>query len=599
MLILFISLSCLALARGQDELIKFPTIKYVHPGDNFELECKSAQSASVKIFAPDEFVPDMAAAVEMNQRFTESAERTTTINEYEDASVDDAGIYTCLVMHGPNAAEDVSIATCQVIIVDLCGELNCQAPEECVSDYETGKASCVCPADMCEDYIRVFEPMCSDTCETFFNECHLKETNCLDKKSRSKAYDGMCRGTVNPTVNQLPGQQNVDILLGDVITLSSGLVQDGDPLASIVWTFTPEGGVPEEVPNVRGTLDLTASDVAQSGVYSASISHCAKPLITNSYKVSITEPLFTTPTAPPAFTSTPNDSGPDDLTTGVFPVCTFYNDGVFEMFSGESKRLGFACNHVMAADVYPEGNEANPWFVYGTFDVNGGQPSLRAMTFYVGREVFEVQRGWVVNVGGEKFILEEGVEREVGGTGCSIVFANLHLEMNCGSFSAYYDGYLNGHIRLLERLESALVPSVTQMGLCFGTNSGRRVNWQVGQTDGFCEVQDLPDTCTFVEPVCSTLERNAMIMGLVAPFGQCGVGAGEGCDQVYCNNDQTAAEVCAMKRANALNCALKYALPSDATASSVSVDGCDEGCDWKESTMARGCPQESPPFNCP
>ena len=30
------------------------------------------------------------------------------------------------------------------------------------------------------------------------------------------------------------------------------------------------------------------------------------------------------------------------------------------------------------------------------------------MTFYVGREVFEVQRGWVVNVGGEKFLLEEG-----------------------------------------------------------------------------------------------------------------------------------------------------------------------------------------------
>ena len=32
----------------------------------------------------------------------------------------------------------------------------------------------------------------------------------------------------------------------------------------------------------------------------------------------------------------------------------------------------------------------------------------RAMTFYVGRQVFEVQRGWVVNLGGEKFLLEEG-----------------------------------------------------------------------------------------------------------------------------------------------------------------------------------------------
>ena len=103
-------------------------------------------------------------------------------------------------MHGPDAEQDVSIATCQVIIVDLCGELNCEgitkrwlaplptsksqikrvildvsnfqncekkltrstvsnlipssAPEECVSDYTTGEANCVCPKDMCDDYVR-------------------------------------------------------------------------------------------------------------------------------------------------------------------------------------------------------------------------------------------------------------------------------------------------------------------------------------------------------------------------------------------------------------------------------------------------------------
>jgi len=606
MLVLLISLACLSAGYADSDSdhtwIKFPTILYVHPGDNFELECKSTQSASIKIFAPDEIVPDMARAEEMNTRFTESAERTTTINEYEDASVDDAGIYTCLVMHGPNAEKDVSIATCQVIIVDLCGELNCEAPEECVSDYETGVANCVCPEDMCDDFIRIFEPMCSDTCETFFNDCHLKETSCLDKKIRNKQYDGMCRPTVNPTVNQLAEVQMVDISLGDQIQLSSGLVSDGDPLAAIVWTFTPEGGVAQEVPNVREPMVLTAIDVNQSGVYSASISHCTLPLITNSYKVSITEPVDVS-TMPPVFTTTEAiiDDGPDDLATGIFPVCSFFNDGVLEMFDGASKRLGFQCNHVLAAGVYPEGNEANPWFVYGTFRVNAGQPSLIAMTFYVGREVFEVQRGWVVNVGGEKFLLEEGVERVVGATGCSITFANLHLQIDCGSFSAYYDGFLNGHIRLLERLDAPLVPTGTQMGLCFGTPSGRRVNWQVGQRDGFCKVQDLPDTCTFVEPTCSTLERDAFIFNLaaLAPYGQCGVAAGGACDQLYCNNDQSAAEVCALKRANALNCALKYSLPQDATTAARSVEMCDEGCDWKESIVARGCPQDNPPFNCP
>lgn len=601
MLVLLISLACFTVgyADSDDLLIRFPTILYVHPGDDFELQCKSTQSSSIKIFAPEEIIPNMEQAADMNKGFSESAERTTTINEYENASVEDAGIYTCLVMHGPDAEQDVSIATCQVIIVDLCGELNCEAPEECVSDYTTGEANCVCPKDMCDDYVRIFEPMCSDTCETFFNDCHLKETSCMDKKIRNKAYDGMCRTTVIPTVNQLKEQQPVDILLGDSITLSAGVVADGDPLASIVWTFTPEGGVAEEIPNVRDALVLNAIDVAQSGVYSASISHCASPLISNSYKVSITEPIYSTYGPGPIFTSTPEDSGPAPLTNGIFPVCSFYNDGVFEMFSGASKRLGFSCNHVMAADVYPEGNEANPWFVYGTFEVNGGNPSLRAMTFYVGRQVFEVQRGWVVNLGGEKFLLEEDVERVVGESGCSVLFSNLHLEVNCGSFSAYYDGFMNGHIRLLKRLEDPVVPTGTQMGLCFGTPSGRRVNWQVGLRDGFCKVQDLPDTCTFEEPTCSTLELPSIIQGLAAPFGQCGVGATASCDQLYCNDDQTADEVCAFKRANALNCALKYQTPTDATASIRYQENCDEGCDWKEGIVARGCPQESPPFNCP
>lgn len=39
------------------------------------------------------------------------------------------------------------------------------------------------------------------------------------------------------------------------------------------------------------------------------------------------------------------------------------------------------------------------------------------------------------------------VERVVGESGCSVLFSNLHLEVNCGSFSAYYDGFMNGHIR--------------------------------------------------------------------------------------------------------------------------------------------------------
>lgn len=54
---------------------------------NLHSDCKFLTIFLTQIFAPDEFVPNMEQAAEMNKGFSESAERTTTINEYENASV--------------------------------------------------------------------------------------------------------------------------------------------------------------------------------------------------------------------------------------------------------------------------------------------------------------------------------------------------------------------------------------------------------------------------------------------------------------------------------------------------------------------------------
>ena len=283
----------------------------------------------------------------------------------------------------------------------------------------------------------------------------------------------------------------------------------------------------------------------------------------------------------------------DDLTPTAY-TCTAFPGGVIDDFNARSHFYDLTCTHILAADLMPGGSFHNPWFIYGTFDNHDGKTALMSMTFYLGRDIFEVQRGWLLLTEGSKLPLEEGVAQAVGSSGCWVKFADLHIVVDCPNFEAYYDGIMSGHIKLkIEAEESLFQKGSGNIGLCFDNQSGYRPNWQIGRTTGRCQVNMEEPPCETETPTDCNLSR--------PPVGgkehtTCGVGAERACSELHCNGDTpTSVQRCALAQANRVNCSLKRGL---------GIFGSDEDCDdapcvWKKEIVSRGCPQENLPFVCP
>merc|ERR1711937_718981 len=100
--------------------------------------------------------------------------------EYKDAQPEDSGIYTCVVFYDEDDFP-MEIATSNIQVVDLCADVTCDYPQECVADYSTGTHECTCEYQCDVTDINLF---CTDTCELFFNECHMREVTCKDGVQR-------------------------------------------------------------------------------------------------------------------------------------------------------------------------------------------------------------------------------------------------------------------------------------------------------------------------------------------------------------------------------------------------------------------------------
>lgn len=568
--------------------IQMCEVQYVKPGDDFQMACRSDHASATRIYLPTETVPTEEALLEQGGgEQGHYAERSTTINEYEDATLGvDDGIYTCVVQHGADYDPIYSVAECRVIIVDLCVEAGCDDVEVCEADYDAGTAECTCNYE-CPN---VLDILCSDTCEVFWNECTMEEKVCVDKVARQRESDGFCPNREAPVFRDI--DEDIVVSYGEEITLASGLVKDGTPWATVHWVFHPADGSSPHYLSVRDLYELTVSPDTL-GVYKITLMHCmdAEHAVRNEYRLA----LLIEPTTPPPTTSPPPTTVDPGESNFPSHVCTAFPGGVIEDFNSHPNYYDLSCTHILAADLMPAGSFYNPWFIYGTFDQLDGATSLMSMTFYHGSNIFEVQRGWlVITPDGSKAELEEGVPLQLGATGCSVTFKEWHVHVFCAEFSAYYDGLMTGHVQLRgEAGPWELEKGPTNIGLCFDDQSGWRPNWQVGNQRDQCEVDVDKEPCGDHSGDCGAYITSEQIPD--HSWTRCGYGTDAACAELNCG-DTVASQTqqCVLKQANSANCELKQG--GDVVGSG---DHCPEDeCEWFALVVSRGCPQDHLPFDC-
>ena len=278
--------------------------------------------------------------------------------------------------------------------------------------------------------------------------------------------------------------------------------------------------------------------------------------------------------------ATVGDSTADDFTVKVVPehgeICSIYPLGVLDTFKGESVHYDLNCFHVLAADV----GGVKPWFIYGNFDDFDGKRSLGSMTFYLGADAFEVQRGWLINLHGEKYKLTEGVTKVLPGTGCEVLMADLHLTVDCRMdgypFIADYDGYMVGHIELTETADR-------NAGLCFGPSYGRRVNWQIFTSGDDCSITPNVEVCQQENSMCQDLFGNSCDNSLV-----------RACEEMTCGSTASSEQLCSLSLALSHKCALT------GSGDVATDDNCPaDVCLRKFFILGAGCPQDSFFTDCP
>jgi len=570
-----------AFAPGDTFAPGFCTKKYVKPGEDFKMICGTAEGVRVEIYNPDEVpLPSHETLQKEADEITSTIKPGGTWKNYTNANAaEHAGNYTCIVYFGPHEGREVpsyTMKSCEVFIVDLCEDVVCQEGAICVADYTTGEktTSCEC-VDECGDE---FDPVCSDDCKLYMSECLMKYASCKDNVDRKVAINGYCpRNKKKPEVNQLDGPQTIEVIEGENINLSSGLVTDGVPSAVITWTFFPINSGEIVELEVDDPNYMSVAAFASEGQYVATVEYCAAEIAENIYNVEVDE-----------------IDGLDDPY-----VCSVFPGGVIESFDGNGIPYDLACTHVLAADVMAGGDYTNPWFIYGTFDQHEGDISLASMTFFVGSNAFEFQRGWVINNDGIQFEFEENAEeKKLGDSGCLVEFRDFHLRVKCEHFQAYYDGIMSGHIRVTVKTGQP-TKGRGNLGLCYDAGSGWRPNWQVNSGADRCTISTDDNSCPSTKTDCEEYKVSSARSKLQPEdkASRCEAGPTKSCMEINCGDDTASpVQTCALQQAARVMCALKN--------SKISIEGNDDkcpedGCEWKKDVLSRGCPHDDAPFVCP
>ena len=412
----------------------------------------------------------------------------------------------------------------------------------------------------------------------------MREQTCKDGLPREIKNRGFCPNRITPVIREF----NTEILVddfGETIVLASGVIEKGEPPVQVSWEFYHEDGSDAElITPADDPFQLTVDDDTV-GTYQIKITQCLDEVsaTVNEYTIGVEEEL--------------------DMNVQLMYTCSIYPGGGVEAFDGSASYYDLACTHVLAADFRPQGVFSDPWFIYGTFDQHDGNTALNALTFYVGRNIFEVQRGWVIHEKGTKIVLEENVPQQIGNTDCWVTFKNFHMIVDCPQFKVYYDGVMSGHISLKPGVQEPYSPphkKGSKVGLCWDSNSGAKPNWQTGHTNGECQIDTSDQPCADTQPAQCDLEETPFdIPGPDVAWTACGTGAAVGCGELYCGGlNPTSVQKCALEQAKRVSCALKFGNTASLEGLGQDLACPTDSCAWKLDILARGCPQENPPFVC-
>ena len=305
------------------------------------------------------------------------------IQEIKEVLPEHEGWYTCTAygVGGTVAAEEAYLE-----IRNVCENNDCAAPKECVADYFTGTYSCECPGDCPMTY----DPVCGTDCESYFNECNLRQKSCELGLTNVKVHSrGLCSfSPSNPSFVDAPEDDKV--LEGSKLKLTAeASVSAGSPEAEYSWFVD---GV--KVGSGNQFSSKMNADLAGSWEVKASI--CSdKYVAKRSFNIEMDEAVT-------------------DVTDPELYCCKVYGDPHILTFDQLAYDYMGTGSYVIAMD-----KNNGEWMVYGTLEKCGDKTKqlscIVSITVFYQNSRVQFNRMWRVNNEGQDYSIRLGETREIGG----------------------------------------------------------------------------------------------------------------------------------------------------------------------------------------
>lgn len=452
----------------------------VAPGEEFEIVCmaEGAPSPHIEItFSED---ADFSLVASYNSvSIVKSVLQTQLVQP--NAIYEDEGWYRCVAKNSQGYVYKdtyLTVAASQ----DLCRSTNCESPQVC--EVFDGEPYCVCPYCTIEDHEQDDNLYCGSDCGVYISECSITEINCQQGRNIDVFGQGNCATFSLPQYGYQSTQTEVVSFGTEIQLMCYGLPagQTPGPVPRITWY--------NELEEIVGEGEILSFTVRSNTELRCEGSHCPssrtqrQDTVINTFTI-VVEDFLTLPTSEfstsYSTTITPTAEYPVSRESKGAALCSVIGGPYIRTFDGLWYNNEGSCTYVLSMDC-----QAGEWAVYARFTECGTMATcLESATIYLGRAAVQLQRGWVINNGGEKLKFKMGEMVQLGQI--TYIFDGEYLIFKFGDNNQIrWNGY-NGLQILTETGQRTC-------GLC-GNNNGnpdddlqpRRTRVQAGTNYEFVE----------------------------------------------------------------------------------------------------------------